>query len=318
MKQKLVTIALAFGALLTTACKSDVDDLWDQIDSLEGRIITLETTVSQLNTNVESLKTIVDALNNGWTISSVIEYSSYYNITFDNGRSILLNKDASAVSTPVISVKADADGVYYWTVDGNWLTVDGKKVCATGEKGEKGDKGDKGDQGETGATGETGAAGITPQLRINETTNEWEISTDSGTTWTSTGVKATGSAGDSFFKSVASGDDEVTFTLADGTSFTLPKTDSVVPSFEVEDGSSFSFAYEETKTYNVTAKNIESFSISKPDGWKVSYTDATLTITSPAAENTYAETTGDVSIFMVAKNGKSAIAKFPVSIHTGD
>ena len=39
--------------------------------------------------------------------------------------------------------------------------------------------------------GEKGDKGITPQLRINENTNEWEVSYDNGTTWTSLGVKAT-------------------------------------------------------------------------------------------------------------------------------
>ena len=37
--------------------------------------------------------------------------------------------------------------------------------------------------------------GITPQLRINETTNEWEVSYDNGGSWASLGVKATGENG---------------------------------------------------------------------------------------------------------------------------
>ena len=52
--------------------------------------------------------------------------------------------------------------------------------------------------GADGATGEAGADGkdaVAPQLRINETTNEWEISYNGGTTWESLGVKATGPAG---------------------------------------------------------------------------------------------------------------------------
>lgn len=43
--------------------------------------------------------------------------------------------------------------------------------------------------------GEKGEDGISPQVRINQLTNYWEISTDNGTTWTSTGVKATGEEG---------------------------------------------------------------------------------------------------------------------------
>ena len=37
---------------------------------------------------------------------------------------------------------------------------------------------------------------ITPKLRINQTTNEWEVSYDNEVTWTSLGVKATGEQGD--------------------------------------------------------------------------------------------------------------------------
>ncbi len=43
--------------------------------------------------------------------------------------------------------------------------------------------------------GENGANGITPSVRINETSNEWEVSYDNGETWTSLGVKATGDKG---------------------------------------------------------------------------------------------------------------------------
>lgn len=43
--------------------------------------------------------------------------------------------------------------------------------------------------------GEQGKQGITPQLRISEITNEWEVSYDNGATWTSLGVKATGENG---------------------------------------------------------------------------------------------------------------------------
>lgn len=44
--------------------------------------------------------------------------------------------------------------------------------------------------------GKDGADGITPQLRINAETNEWEVSLDDGVTWETTGVKATGDKGD--------------------------------------------------------------------------------------------------------------------------
>ena len=59
-----------------------------------------------------------------------------------------------------------------------------------GEKGEQGDKGDKGDKGDQGESGAPGKDAIAPQIRINDMTMEWEVSTDGGLTWVSTGVKA--------------------------------------------------------------------------------------------------------------------------------
>lgn len=49
--------------------------------------------------------------------------------------------------------------------------------------------------GSSGSNGTNGKDGITPQLRINESTNMWEVSYDNGKTWTSLGVKATGENG---------------------------------------------------------------------------------------------------------------------------
>lgn len=80
-------------------------------------------------------------------------------------------------------------------------------------------------------------------MRINATTNVWEISIDGGTNWTSTGVKATGdkgatgAQGDAIFAAdgidYTSDPDNVTFTLADGaTTITLPRKNSVIVAFE--------------------------------------------------------------------------------------
>ncbi len=49
---------------------------------------------------------------------------------------------------------------------------------------------------DNGGGGGSGEDGITPLLRINSTTNEWEVSYNNGLTYTSLGVKATGDKGD--------------------------------------------------------------------------------------------------------------------------
>src|SRR5699024_8457984 len=64
-----------------------------------------------------------------------------------------------------------------------------------------------------------------PQIRINKETKEWEISTDGGKTWKSTGVYASGeAAGDTCVVRGVSQDDEYAdCTLKDGTVLKLRK-----------------------------------------------------------------------------------------------
>ncbi len=65
-----------------------------------------------------------------------------------------------------------------------------------GEQGEPGIDGEDGKDGVDGEDGKDGVDGITPLLRINEDTNEWEVSYDKGESWISLGVVATGPQGD--------------------------------------------------------------------------------------------------------------------------
>ena len=95
-------------------------------------------------------------------------------------------------------------------MNGEWLLDNGNKMPVTGEKGETGNK---------------GTDAIAPQVRINEDTGFWEISTDGGNLWNSTGVKATGDAGDSFFqKAPELSEDNLyyIFTLTNGDEIEIP------------------------------------------------------------------------------------------------
>lgn len=133
------------------------------------------------------------------------------------------------VSTPVIGVKQDTDGIWYWTLDGEWLIDDaGNKIPTTGKDGadgEDGKDGANGTDGKDGADGEDGldgADGITPQLKIED--GYWYLSYDNGATWQQLG-KATGDNGldgsdgedgDSIINSITQDEYTVTFTLSDG------------------------------------------------------------------------------------------------------
>ncbi len=269
----MLSILFCIGGL--SSCNDDYDDteLRNDLENLEERVASLEAWQKSVNTNIQSLQSLVAALENENAVTGVVPVIENnvevgYKITFRTGDPIVIRHGKNG-STPLIGVAKDTDGNYYWTLDGQFLTDSetGNKIPVTGAKGDTGEKGDKGDPGEKGDAGETGAAAIAPQVRINSDSNEWEISTDGGTTWTPTGVKATGAdgakgdkgddgakgdrgdkgekgeqgekgdRGDAIFaeNGVAVSDDgsSVTFTLADGTTtFTVPIVRTLTVGFE--------------------------------------------------------------------------------------
>lgn len=219
-----------------SSCGDDYDDseLRGDIENLDSRITALEEWQKSVNTDIRSLQSLVEALEDKDYVTAVtpLEDGTGYVISFLKSGNVTI-KNGEDGTTPVISVKQDSDGKHYWTVNGEWLLDNGNKMPVTGEKGDKGDNGDK------------GADSIAPQVRINKDTNLWEISTDGGKTWTSTGIKATGDKGntgaqgpqgDAIFAKdgidYTSDLDNVIFTLVDGTKITLPRTSALTVGFK--------------------------------------------------------------------------------------
>ncbi len=237
--QKLKFYFLAAATLLLTSCHKDI---LNDIDDLKNRVTNLETLCAQMNADISSLQAIVEAQSSNDMISGVEQTTNGYTITFTSGKTIMLyngkdgidgknGKDGAGAYSPTISVAQDVDGIYYWTLDGNFLLDnDGNKLPVTGEKGAQGDKGDTGIQGNDGGKGEQGVAGndgITPQLKIDG--GKWYVSYDNKATWTeigqATGDKGdTGSAGTSLFSAVDEDENFVYFTLADGTKICVEKS----------------------------------------------------------------------------------------------
>ena len=119
-------------------------------------------------------------------------------ITLTNGKEFIFENivgaDGKDGISPQIRINATTNEWEISTDEGATWTATGVK--ATGEKGETGAQGPQGATGATGAQGEPGKDAIAPQIRINETTNRWEISTDNGERWTSTDIPATGEKGE--------------------------------------------------------------------------------------------------------------------------
>ena len=299
--------------LVVGSCQYDDTGSWNEMEQIKDRVETLEEAVIKTNEDIVALQAIINALQKNVYVASVEQSYDGYVINFSDGTSATISngKDgANGTNAPVISIKQDADGNYYWTIDGEWLMVDGERVRANGIDGEN---------------GANGKDAIAPEVRINKTTKEWEISTDGGVTWTSTGVVAegkdgaagsngsNGAAGDSLFKKVdTSNPDYVTITLADGTTFRLARYDQSAPMFIIDAPACAQVEYGNSMEFNVEVANVADYMINTPEGWRASYSENVLTITAPAKELCHYDKEGTIAIHVVSDAGKSSIVKLAV------
>lgn len=225
MKRLFTLCAIVVAVVVSSCSKFDDTEIWDKLNDHESRITALEELCKQMNTNITALQTIVEALEKNDYITNVSPVRKDgeiigYTITFAHSDTITIynGEDGTDGYVPNIGVMKDTDGIYYWTVDGEWL-LDGKgnKIQANS------------------IDGEDGVDGVTPRLKIEN--DYWYVSYDEGTTWFELG-KASGNDGvngidgDSIFSSVTQDDEYVYFNLADGTMITLPKHDKENIQFE--------------------------------------------------------------------------------------
>ncbi len=277
-------LSLLVCGLLLFGCNDKYDDsaLRNDLSDLENRVAKLEELCKQMNTNISSLQKIVNAVQSSLLISNVEQISDGYIIHFSDGSTATIKDGKDSGAAPVIGVKQDVDGCYYWTLDGKWMTDEkGNKVKAQG------------------TDGKDGKDAITPQLKIEN--GRWMLSMDNGKTWTDIG-QATGADGtngkdgvdgkdgtNGIFKSVTEDKKNVYFTMANDTVITIPKGDN----------SRFAIAFEttdiailhggESKTISYTIEGATENTVVKAiaqDGWKVKVDAAatdkgTITITAP-------------------------------------
>ena len=141
--KKIVTL-LIFGLMSLASCTEyDEVAMWNKNEDMGSRLAALERLCDRMNTNIASLQRIVEALQandyvtgvapvveNGETIGYTISFSRSGPVTIYHG------KDGQSGATPVIGVKQDTDGLYYWTLDGEWLVDSrGDRVVAQGPAG---------------------------------------------------------------------------------------------------------------------------------------------------------------------------------------
>ena len=285
MKKLLTLIAIALAVVVSSCSKFDDSAIWDKLNEHEQtlndhekRIAALEELCKQMNTNINALQTLVEALEkrdyitnvspvreDGEIIGYTISFANSDTITIyhgKNGKDGVDGTDGKDSYTPLIGVMKDTDGIYYWTLDGEWLLDDsGNKIKAVGEDGcdgqdgtdgsngkdgQDGQDGQDGEDGTDGKDGKDGVDGVTPRLKIEN--DYWYVSYDEGITWIELG-RATGedgadgadgsdgADGDSIFTSVTQDDEYVYFHLADGSviKIALATQDSKIISFADKD-----------------------------------------------------------------------------------
>ena len=199
-------LALAVFSAAASCVKFDDSEIQSELDDIKSRLTNLE---EKVNTNISNLWEIVNSLDHGIKVTSVTETDDAWIIQFSNGKTATLSKGGTS-SAPAIGVKQDTDGIYYWTLYGEWLLdAGGKKLPVSG------------------------TPGVTPQLKIEG--GYWYVSTDGGKTWTKLD-KATGEDGkdgDSFFKNVTWDDEYVYLTLSNGTTIKILRGAGLVASIAV-------------------------------------------------------------------------------------
>ena len=241
-------------------CKDDFDDseLRKQIADLDGRLTSLEKLCAQMNTNISSMQTIVNALQQNDYITGVTPITEGgntigYTITLAKNKTISIYHGKNGSS---LSAKKDADGIYYWELNGSWLLDDENNRMKV--------------------------SGVTPQLKIEN--EHWLVSVDGGKTWDDAGTATR----DPLFKEVDnSAEDFVKFVFADGTEVQVPKKDTFAISFSEPLPLKISAGETVVITYTLSQGGEKTLVKTVcSNGWqavvnKQDHTSGTITITAP-------------------------------------
>ena len=306
MKNLLKMFILTCMLGMVWSCEYDDNDLWNKVEEIDQRVESLEKTVAKMNEDISSIQTIVDALNKGKVITNVEQLEDGYKLTFSDNSSVTLKNGENGENAPIIGVKVDEDGIYYWTQTINNLTnwiLD-----------------DNGDN--IPVTGSNGAAGVTPILGV-DSEGYWTVDTGDGPSHIldsyGNRIKATGEKGDSFFSSVEETDTAVIITQSNGTVITIEKNAPLSVSFV--DGDNRTIKVGTTAEFSLTSVNLDYCKVLEvTKGWnaELSYTqvraisDVKIAITAPTTV-TDANRNCEIRILVSDEAGNTRISKLHIS-----
>ena len=284
----------------------DTDDLRNDIDELKNRVESLEAQVASINENMNALRVLIDG---NKTISSYTydETTGAYTLTLSDGSVITLTQGVTGtVNYPTIGI--DENG--YWTVNGESL---GQQ--AVGQNGD------------------------TPEFRIEESTNYWQVKFGAGE-WQyvlSNGEKVQATTEtinneDKFFQSVEVKGGYLEVVMKDGQTLTMPIVDGLTCEIITEgvagfSGNVLSVAAGATVKLNVNLSG-DNFIVTAPNGWIATLSEpadgkAELSLTAPvsASASTFTRATADNTKDVVVQANKGinwAVDKIQVQIGDGE
>lgn len=299
MKTFKFLMPFMLAVLVFAGCNTD--DLRNDIDDLKNRVENLEAQVASINENMNALRVLIDG---NKTISSYTydKSTGAYTLTLSDGSVITLTQGKTGtVSYPSIGI--DENG--YWTVNGESL----------GQP----------------AVGQNGA---TPEFRIEEGTNYWQVKFGAGE-WqyvvNSNGDKVqatteTVSTGDQFFNSVEVKEGYLEVVMKDGQTLTMPIVDGLTCEIITEgqegfDGKVLFVAAGATVQLNVNISG-DNYIVTAPYGWIASLGEpvdgkAVLSLTAPTSQVSLSRAVADNTMDVVLQANKGinwAVDKIQVQI----
>ena len=304
MKTFKFLMPFMLAVLVFAGC--DTDDLRNDIDELKNRVESLEAQVASINENMNALRVLIDG---NKTISSYTydETTGAYTLTLSDGSVITLTQGVTGtVNYPTIGI--DENG--YWTVNGESL---GQQ--AVGQNGD------------------------TPEFRIEESTNYWQVKFGAGE-WQyvlSNGEKVQATTEtinneDKFFQSVEVKGGYLEVVMKDGQTLTMPIVDGLTCEIITEgvagfSGNVLSVAAGATVKLNVNISGDNSI-VTAPNGWIATLSEpvdgkAELSLTAPvsASASTFTRATADNTKDVVVQANKGinwAVDKIQVQIGDGE
>lgn len=205
MKKLMIILPLVLTMVsVIIGCSFDEDPLQNRLNEIKNRIEALQSRIDDANSQIEAL----GLLTSGNVVTSIEKNSDgSYALTYLDSKNeeksaVVAGKD-QLINVPVVGVRKDENGLYYWTVtvggETKDITIDGQSVPA---------------------------AGKTPVISVDEQGY-----------WTVSGQRILDSAGNpieaadgsaSIIKDVAKDSDgNLSVTLGDGTKITVPVQNSL-------------------------------------------------------------------------------------------